>query len=119
MRHSENINPLCPFCQHSIFHYKIEEVAGAFYGGQWYDNAAILTLKPDVSVEWDGGQTTENMSKRDLRKLHGMQQQPTFYNPILHVSEIVHKNYLTHLFAELKEDVTRYVMANRGIRRSG
>ena len=51
MRHSENINPLCPFCQHSIFHYKIGEVVSAFYGGKWYDNAVILTLKPDVAVE--------------------------------------------------------------------
>ena len=89
MRHSENINPLCPFCQHSIFHYKIGEVVSAFYQGKWYDNAVILTLKPDVAVEWDDGQTTENMSKKDLKKLHGMQQQPTFYNPIFHVGEIV------------------------------
>ena len=51
MRHSENINPLCPFCQHSIFHYKIGEVVSAFYQGKWYDNAVILTLKPDVAVE--------------------------------------------------------------------
>ncbi len=29
------------------------------------------------------------MPKRDFRKLHGMQQQPTFYNPIFHVGEIV------------------------------
>ena len=28
------------------------------------------------------------MSKGDLRKLHG-KQQPTFYNPIFHVGEIV------------------------------
>ena len=66
-------------------HFKIGEIVRAFYGGQWYDNAVILTLKPDVAVEWDNGETTENMSKRDLRKLHGMQQQPTFYNPIFHV----------------------------------
>ena len=46
-------------------------------------------MKPDVAVEWDNGETTENMSKSDLRKLHGMQQQPTFDNPILHVGEIV------------------------------
>ena len=46
-------------------------------------------MKPDVAVEWDNGETTENMSKRDLRKLNGMQQQPTFVNPILCVGEIV------------------------------
>ena len=70
-------------------HFMVGEIVRAFYGGQWYDNAVILTLKPDVAVEWDNGETTENMSKRDLRKLHGMQQQPTFYNPIFHVGEIV------------------------------
>ncbi len=29
------------------------------------------------------------MSKKDLKKLHGMQHQPTFNNPIFHVGEIV------------------------------
>ena len=70
-------------------HFKIGEIVRAFYGGQWYDNAVILTLKPDVAVEWDNGETTENMSKSDLRKLHGMQQQPTFYNPIFQIGEII------------------------------
>ncbi len=32
-------------------HFKIGEIVRAFYGGQWYDNAVILTLKPDVAVE--------------------------------------------------------------------
>ena len=35
--------------------FKIGEIVRAFYGGQWYDNAVILTLKPDVAVEWDDG----------------------------------------------------------------
>jgi hypothetical protein len=39
-------------------HFKIGEIVRAFYGGQWYDNAVILTLKPDVAVEWDDEQTT-------------------------------------------------------------
>ncbi len=48
------------------------------------------------------------MSKGDLRKLNGMQQQPTFYNPIFHVGEImraypVNKNiHSMQLFAVLK-----------------
>ena len=67
-------------------HFKIGEVVSAFFEGKWYDNAVILTLKPDVAVEW---QTTENMSKKDLKKLQEMQHQPTFYNPIFHVGEIV------------------------------
>ena len=69
-------------------HFKIGEIVRAFYGGQWYDNVVILTLKPDVAVEWDNGETTENMSKKDLKKLHGMQHQPNFDNPIFHVGEI-------------------------------
>ncbi len=32
-------------------HFKIGEIVRAFYGGHWYDNAVILTLKPDVAVE--------------------------------------------------------------------
>ena len=36
-------------------HFKIGEIVRAFYGGKWYDNAVILTLKPDVAVEWDDG----------------------------------------------------------------
>ena len=70
----------------TTFHLSLQNrrVVSAFYQGKCYDNAVILTLKPNIAVEW---QTTENMSKRDLRKLHGMQ--PTFYNAIFHVGEIV------------------------------
>ena len=63
------------------------------------------------------------MSKKDLKKLHGMQQQAIFYNPIFRVGEIVraypvNKKYslnLTPLFAVLKV-VTPLWLALGGIR---
>ncbi len=33
-------------------HFMVGQIVRAFYGGQWYDNAVILTLKPEVAVEW-------------------------------------------------------------------
>ena len=69
--------------------FYIGEVVTARFNGEWYDNATILTLVPDVAVEWEDLQTSMQMSVNDVRKMPSAQQHPTYFHPKFKAGEVV------------------------------